>query len=352
MPTVAWLTGRHPWYGGEYYRAYRPALLLAHRMGWHTAVCRGASIPRRRGRPVVLTTWGTESPVSPDVMVIRPVPEWDQDYTDIAHAAGQIVLADLDDDVWSHEQFGAAHPDHSYEAWIAGVDGFLVSTEALAEAVRRHVRCPVWLAPNCYDPYGLGRADPRPGRVIGTRLWISGRQTGDLDLYDQMFLPLLERYDLTWLHIGADEQPTADSLQPSRPLTFPGRGWPEKRCLAEPSYPLPEIWRPLSRLSIGAICMSEAAYNVAKTETHAVELASAGVPLVAVSDHDLYHDVPGRVPLGRAEVVSDRVECLLRPNFWRRESARGRVWATAVARRSEASYLASLKMILRQLASW
>lgn len=329
--------------GGEYYRATRPAVLAAHRWGWDSAVSSLMATDRDNdGGPLSFIT-PSEKIVTPEIIVVRPVREWRQHWTDQAHANGQVVIADLDDDLWAHERYDAlqeSDPDH-FNEWFNGTDAVLVSTRYLARRVReRGHPGRVVVAPNCYDPYGLN-ASPRPGHVIGTRLWMNGRMSADLELYDELVLPLLEGLNLRFLHVGAD----------AAQGRFTDRGWPEERLIERRSVPIPLLAEAFQGLNVGVICMADHPFNRAKTETHAVELASGGVPLVAASDHPLYRRIPGRVDIV-AQAVEERVRALTSdPSYWLRESDRARRWARQVAGKAEAAHLSALLSVANLLLS-
>ena len=341
VPSLAYLCARHPLMGGEYYRATRPGALANWKWQWQTAACDYmATLEDNDGGKLSFIT-PNQTVVTPEIIVVRPVREWEQKWTDQAHENGQFVVADLDDDVWSHDKYDELQekdPD-KYNEWFWNVDAVLVSTRYLAKRVRDlgH-KAPVYVAPNCYDPFGMN-ANPRPGDVIGTRLWMGGRMEADLELYDNLILPLLDEFNLRFLHVGADEQMGR----------FTHRGWPEERLIERHSVPIPMMAQALDGLSIGTICMSDAPYNAAKTETHAVELASGGIPLVAASDHPLYKNIPGRVDKDK-DAVHDRVKALIDdPYYWLKESERARRWARMISKKSEEQHLAALLSCVNRL---
>lgn len=340
MTSIAYLCARHPLLGGEYYRAFRPAMLANYKWGWEAAACvQMGTAENNDGGPLAFIT-PNQTVVTPKVIVVRPIQEWRQHWTDQAHANGQLVIADLDDDLWAHEDYDAlqkASPDN-YDEWFWGVDAVLVSTKHLAKRVRaKGHKAPVIVAPNCYDPYGLN-STPGPGALIGTRLWMSGRMEADLILYDNLILPLLEELNLRFLHVGADEKVGR----------FVDRGWPGDRLVERKSVPIPLLAGALQGLSIGTICMADHGYNDAKTETHAVELASGGIPLVAASNHPLYRNIPGRVMIDK-DTVRNRITALLEPEFWVKESDRARKWARAVSQKAEAAHMESLLRVVNLL---
>jgi len=86
IPSVAWLCGRHPLLGGEYYRALRPAAFSNHRWGWGTAVC--DRMATSEGRQLSFIT-PNDYVITPDVIILRPINNWTMDWLDRAHAAGQ-----------------------------------------------------------------------------------------------------------------------------------------------------------------------------------------------------------------------------------------------------------------------
>jgi hypothetical protein len=96
--------------------------------------------------------------------------------------------------------------------------------------------------------------------------------------------------------------------------------------------------------------MGDHGYNDAKTETHAIELASGGIPLVAASNHPLYRNIPGRVMVDK-DVVRNRVQALMEPEFWMKESDRARKWARQVSVKSENSHMESLLRVVNLLLS-
>jgi hypothetical protein len=253
------------------------------------------------------------------------------------------VVADLDDDLWSHENYGQLQeesPDN-YNEWFPNVDAVLVSTRHLAKRVRdMGHKAPIYVAPNCYDPFGMN-GSPRPGGAIGTRLWMSGRMEPDLVLYDTLIQPLLEEFNLRFLHVGASNELGR----------FTDRGWDEERLIERVSVPIPLLPQALEGLSIGAICMADVDFNVAKTETHAVELASMGIPLVAASNHALYRNIPGRVDIDK-DAVHERVKRLVEePYYWLKESDRARKWARAISVRAEERHLEALLSCVNHLMS-
>lgn len=324
-------------------------------MGWHTAYCPKLMkvVP---GQPLVCATPHNQV-VIPEVLIVRPIRDFRLSFVEAAHAAGQRVFADLDDDLWGHEaEFTQAELEGQrdyHSEWFPHVDGVLVSTEILAGIVREKVECPVVVAPNCYDTFGLGKANPGPGRNLGTRLWIGARQSGDLELYDRLICPLLDSLNLKFVHIGAGSPANYGDGPKGSGRLGKDRAWPQQRLIEVPTTDLLQIHKPLSHISVGTICISDQRYNLSKTETHAVELASAGLPLVAATNHPLYiNSVPGRVD-PTPEAVAERVDSLVNcsAGHWRRESARAREWARKVAVRSERQYVDALLSLLHQTES-
>lgn len=317
--------------GGEFYRATRPAALLNRQFGWGTAVCDRMATEKEDG-PLSFVT-PNDIVVTPNIIIMRPIAEWRQHWSDQAHANGQLLVADLDDDVFAHPVWDSpeAPREDYYHEWFWNVDAVLVSTKYLQKRIQdMGHKAPVYLAPNCFDPFGLD-ANPTPGHIIGTRLWLSGRMDADLILYDELVRPLLDELDLTFMHLGAE---------PGH--RFTDRGWDPTRLIERPSVPIPMFAEALKGLSIGMICMSDHPYNLAKTETHAFELAAMGVPLVAASTHTLYRNIPGRVD-PTPEAVRSRVEALLNPLIWGIESREARCWARALAVNNEAKHLSAVK---------
>ena len=348
--TCAWLVARHPLLGGEYYRALRPAALTARTQGWHTAVCdRGGSL---EGSDLVhVQACGPNGVVlAPKVIIARGVcfggdSEWRSSWIDHAHAAGQIVIADLDDDLWAHEDWtpDTRPNDDGYEDWCWKADGWLVSTEVVKNRVLsigkerwEQKPRPVLVAPNCYDPTGIGAmSQPSPGKVLGNRLWLSGRMSADLEAYHHLVAPVADELGLSFVHVGAEP---GQNLH----LDLP-------RVIERPSSVLPELHKSFVDVSIGMIVHGTHPYNLAKTETNAVELASMGLPLVAATTHPLYANVPGRVdPTPNA--VRNRILDLLEPGYWRTEAWKARHWAYSIAQHSEERYLEAVASLINRLA--
>jgi hypothetical protein len=167
-------------------------------------------------------------------------------------------------------------------------------------------------------------------------------------MYDDFIYPLLDRLDLSFTHIGA-ELPDEDT-EPTRPGVKARRafGWDTPRLIERPSMTIPEFAKEFARFSIGVIMMCENEYNKAKTDTAAVELASAGLPLVAYSVHELYRSIPGRVGLTAGE-VERRVHELLDPETWFIESKRAKSWARQRSVTCETAYMGALLQIVNQL---
>jgi hypothetical protein len=363
MLKVAWAVTRHPLYGGEYYRATRPAALASRDFGWHTAVIE--KIGSVEGSiKVAGQAYGAEHVIEPDVWIFRPMGREEEgsnwhlvDIVERIHAAGQLVIADLDDDIWAHEDWSEDREgtDDRFEEWCWKVDGWLVSTpwmKARVEDIARRRGVPeqkVLVAPNCYDPFGLGKdSNPIPGRRMGTRLWLSGRMSGDLDIYRECFAPLLEALDLTWVHIGRETNVVEGPGVHARNFVD-DCAMPRHRVLELGACPLPEMGKLLgASMSIGAIAMADHAFNVAKTETHAVELASAGLPLVAATSLEIYEKVPGQV-YPNPKSVRQRVKRLLEPEAWAWESNRARDWARKTSVRSEATHMRALQSLVTDL---
>ena len=358
--SVAWLCGRHPLLGGEYYRGLRPAALLNHRYDWHTAVCNTMGTNDEDGPdgPLFFVTLNRHV-ITPKVIVIRPVREWTLYWTERAQRNGQLVLVDLDDDIWAHENFeeNIRLSDDHYEEWCWKADGWLVSVPQIRRRVvelgAKHWKHapPVVVAPNCYDPVGVGGGLlPQPGRRLGNRLWLSGRMGADLELWRTLVAPLLDELDLSFVHVGDSTDPIEYGPQEGQlpPSLVGDCGFLPERTILRPSAALPEMHKSFTDVSIGVILQADHPYNAAKTETNAVELASMGLPLVAATNHPLYAKVPGRVDID-ATAVRERIVALLEPDYWQEESARAREWANEIAVKRESEYLAAFTDLLSQV---
>lgn len=353
MLTVAWLISRPPLLGGEFLRATVPARLACDAHGWATAVCDRMGSDDHDGPLVFLTPGPEPRYVLPDVIIVRPIREWRPEYTEQARRAGQVVIADLDDDVWAHEDWTPEtrpNDDH-YDDWFWGVDGCLASTSVIAHRVRSGVGArtfagPVVVAPNCFESDLLAAGGvTRPGtRRVGTRLWLSGRQSADLQLYSEM-APVLAKLGYTMVHVGADERPDASG----RPRSFRSWGFEAEAVEEHPSTAEPFLGKVLSTCSAGLICVGDAPYNRAKTLTHPLELALIGLPLILASDLPIYRHVPGLVA-PRPDAVAERLRALEDPAIWRREQARVVEWARYRVEVDRRRYLSALWSLVRQTA--
>ncbi len=342
-PQVAWLIAKAPFLGGEYYRATRPALLAANRLGWGT--CVGLQLGTVKGEPRIAVQAIGGHVMFPDVLVVRPIGKATEnsqrslaEMIERAHEAGQLVVADLDDDVWAHEDWTpeSRPDDDEYETWCWDADAWLVSTEPIARRVASLLRrdVPVVVAPNVFDAPATCR--PVPGRRIGTRLWLSGRMSADRALYEELYGPWLELHDLTFVHLGADDD-------------GPRFDFPRNRLLELPSTDLLTMRETLAAtLSIGAICVADHPYNRAKTLTHPVELAGAGLPMVVAMALSLDDEVPGKVEPTPSAVWGRLVE-LLDHDRWQAESDIARAWAAEQAIGAETAYLGAIDDLAARL---
>ena len=324
---VSFVLNRHPYAGGDYYRAFRPAALASARFGWHTSLSdKVTTLSDEPDGKIGLVTPTSDSPkvFFSDVIVVRPIAN---DFPVAqAQANGQKVIADIDDDPWDHEDLFnselTSDVEEHYLEWLGSCDAWLCSTRYLAAKLRDkgYPADRVYYAPNLYDPTALN-ADPKPGRRLGTRLWLGGRQDADVVMYDELVYPLLEKLDCSFTHIGAMDNLEAPKIGQKARRCF---GWDTPRLIERPSVLIPEMAKELERISIGMICMSDNLYNRAKTETHAAELALAGLPLCAASPHDLYRSIPGVVPL-TTTAVEHRVRSLIDPETWHIEAKRAKL---------------------------
>lgn len=361
---VAWLCAKNPFLGGEYYRATRPAALTSREFDWHTAVCdrMATSEDPTEKRLAFLTPGPDPHAMVPDVIILRPIRDWTREFTDQARAAGQIVLLDLDDDVWHHEDWTVEErpTEDNFEEWCFDVDGVLVSTEHLADVFRRQLkmhgrdvkRVPVLVAPNCYDPIGIGReSHPVAGRRMGTRLWLSGRMSSDFEIYENCFAPLISELDMEFVHIGYEPNVSGKAGEGAHGITsFAQMGVPEDRLVTLPSMNLLEMGKWLgATMSIGAIAMADVAFNRAKTETHAVELAAAGLPLVAATTLRHYEEVPGVVAPDPEKVRLEVMALTTNRTYWGTRSREAREWALDVSMWAEQLYLGTVESLVKEL---
>jgi hypothetical protein len=345
--TVSYMLNRHPLIGGDYYRAYRPAALACHSFGWTCSLADRMAAKDDGSKLGLITPAGDMGRVFfPDVIVLRPVAGWTKEFTEWAHENGQYVLADLDDDLWSHEDLldDQLPESDNYDDWFSSADGVLCATKNLVKVCRQHTDAPIYYAPSCYDYTTMSQCQPKPGRMLGDRLWLSGRQNADVEMYDEFIYPLLDELNLGFVHVGAQENTEPTPGMKGR-RSF---GWDTPRLFERPTCAIPQFPSEFDKVSIGIICMADNRYNDAKTETHAAELCAMGLPIVAATNHPLYTKVPGRVD-PTAESVRGRIEKLLVPEYWEAESLRSRAWAQSIAKKNEALYMQALLQAVNAL---
>ena len=103
-------------------RNYRPAALACHSFGWTCSLADRMAAKDDGSKLGLITPAGDMGRVFfPDVIVLRPVAGWTKEFTEWAHENGQYVLADLDDDLWSHEDLldDQLPESDNYDDWFS-----------------------------------------------------------------------------------------------------------------------------------------------------------------------------------------------------------------------------------------
>ena len=201
-----------------------------------------------------------------------------------ARAAGQKVIADLDDDFWSLGKTNIAYhttdpknnPDFNrdhYRAMLAECDAVTVSTEALKRRVESF-GVPAFVVRNAIDIERWAQNDPTSDGLIG---WVGGIQwrAHDLEILKPVLPQFLSDHGLPVYHGG-------DSQVPGVPKFYEKVG-------INPSVtkvglaPLCDIsnyqqlWAPIN---VSLIPLEKVPFNEAKSWLKQLESCAAGVPYI------------------------------------------------------------------------
>ena len=221
---------------------------------------------------------------------------WDEDLDAIrrARSAGQVVVADVDDDYWAIPHRNAAKAKWTpeviakYEQQLSACDAIIVSSEALAYRVARFGP-PVYLIRNAVDTRWLPQHDPARKQVawIGSTPW----RANDLGLLRAAGLDQwLATHQQVAYHGGAMDPPevprgTLDVFGGARfehPPNFGDlTGVDPSRVDTRPNVTFaqyPSLWEPVG---VSLVPLEGVPYNRAKSWLKGLESCAAGVPVIA-----------------------------------------------------------------------
>jgi glycosyltransferase involved in cell wall biosynthesis len=268
----------------------------------HWRVIRPVTRLEEAGCPV---TWALESKVNRHklgayydaVVLVRlcwPDHAQGREYVDSLKRQGLTVLYETDDDWFSEgsaERLHQAMPmlgtlaeyeqkrkDLCYA--LSLMDGVIVSSQGLAEAVRQHTDAPVQVVPNAIDAeWFLDQLKDSWRQVEGLTVgWHGGaRLDEDLEQMASAWGRLAKRYpDVTFVTVGRTPKVIRERVPESRLWTIP---WQDI-----------EAWpRAISNIDIACCAVAPNDWNRRKTPIKVWESALAGACVVA--SHTLYSDV-------------------------------------------------------------
>lgn len=272
-------------YGGTfYYRGALPAFELA-KHDWDTVISwRFQAAPD--GHLRVMDTNGEWH--DPDVFWSQRFMHQDApEQMRRARAAGQIVIADLDDDFWSLGKTNIAYhtTDPKNNAWfnrehyksmLAQCDAVTVSTEALRRRVESF-GVPAFVVRNAIDIQRWPQNDPTSDGMIG---WVGGIQwrAHDLEILSQFLPQFLRDYQLPVYHGGDSQVPGVPKFHEKvgiDPTVTPVGLAP----LCDISN-YQQLWAPIN---VSLIPLEQVAFNDAKSWLKQLESCAAGVPYIVSS---------------------------------------------------------------------
>ena len=210
-----------------------------------------------------------------------------------ARAAGQIIIGDLDDDVWQLPSTNDAHKVWNsddrplYFEQLAACNAIICSTEDLAYKAQR-LGPPVFLIRNAVDCDWIRPHDPADKAVswIGSTPW----RAHDLSVLKAAGLSSwLDDHDETFYHGGHMDPPAVPDIAKA---AIPGVHWKRSASLAEqaglrgdqvvwrPNVPFveyPGLW---DDVGVSLVPLEDCPFNRAKSWLKSLESCAAGVPYV------------------------------------------------------------------------
>lgn len=255
-----------------------------------------------------------------------------------ARAAGQICIADLDDQFWNLPKSNiayqttdpVAHPDFNrdhYRKMLAECDFVTTSTEPLRKEMER-LGVPTFTVRNCIDMERWPANNPTGPMVTG---WIGGIQWRANDIH------ILKAVDIN--QFLADHQVPifhgGDSQVPGVPKFWEQAGIDVAK-VGVASAPLchiaqyPQLWEPLN---VSLIPLERVAFNECKSWLKQLESCAAGIPYIVSAGFAEQNALVGEGTAGRVaknEKPSDwhrHLSDLLDPDVRAEEGAKNRAVA-------------------------
>ena len=201
-----------------------------------------------------------------------------------ARAAGQIVIADLDDDFWSLGKTNVAYhttdpknnPDFNrehYREMLSACDLVTVSTEALRRRVESF-GVPAIVIRNALDIQRWPQNDPTTDGMIG---WIGGIQwrAHDLEILRPFLPAFLEQHGLPAYHGGDSQVPDVPKFHDKVGIDLS-----KTRVGYAPLCHVGEYQRLWAPINISLIPLERVPFNDAKSWLKQLESCAAGVPYI------------------------------------------------------------------------
>lgn len=321
-------------FGGTfYYRGAMPLMELAKQDDWETRL-----------------SWQFNIATDGHIRMMDPTGEWfdpdvvwtqrwmhqqGADQMMRARAAGQIVIADLDDGFWNLPKSNIAYEttdpasnpefnrDH-YLRCLAASDLITVSTEALAKDMNRLCPdVPVAICKNAIDIERWPVHDPGTDGFIG---WVGGIQwrANDLGVLRPALPQFLLDYGLPVYHGGDSEVPGVAKFWQQT-----GIDPQQTQCFSAPLCHIanyPQLWQPIN---LALVPLENHPFNVRKSHLKGLEASACGIPFIYSSKMPEYEAFGAGIMADNAKPKTWRaaLESMLDPDARREEGARNRAVA-------------------------
>lgn len=204
------------------------------------------------------------------------------DHIKQAHAAGQIVLNDLDDWYWglstTNKAFESSHPkvnekeNINYYRQVLGASKLVtVSTNYLADRISSFVRCPIEVIPNYIDVNRFTKVK-QSKNDYPTVGWVgsTAHRSRDLELLNGVIGPMVSREEISFMHSGANA---------SAPSAASALGMSEDQIKTIPGTD-PHNYPSLLTMDVGIAPLNDTPFNHAKSDIKLLEYSAAGIPWV------------------------------------------------------------------------